>query len=283
MVTAGELYNNLRSRLKTAGTEDYTFEARCMIEQALGIRFEKILVNRDMEISRKQLDIIEKMVQQREKGFPLQYILGEWEFYGLDFKVGTGVLIPRADTETLTDYALEEARENPCGQVIDLCSGTGCIAIAVEKNIEKPCSVYAVEKSEKAFEYLLENIKINDSEVKPVKADVLCPETARQYKDIDMIVSNPPYLTENDMNNLQKEVTFEPETALRGGFDGLDFYRRITELWKDSLKKGGIIAFEIGINQENDVSEILITNNFDKIQYKRDLNGVIRVVGARKI
>ena len=85
------------------------------------------------------------------------------------------------------------------------------------------------------------------------------------------------------MNNLQKEVTFEPETALRGGFDGLDFYRMITELWKDSLKKGGIIAFEIGINQENDVSEILITNNFDKIQYKRDLNGVIRVVGARKI
>lgn len=283
MVTAGELYNNLRSRLKTAGTEDYTFEARCMIEQALGIRFEKILVNRDMEISRKQLDIIEKMVQQREKGFPLQYILGEWEFYGLDFKVGTGVLIPRADTETLVDYALEEAGGNPCRQVIDLCSGTGCIAIAVEKNIEKPCSVYAIEKSEKAFEYLLENIKINDSEVKPVKADVLCPETARQYKDIDMIVSNPPYLTENDMNNLQKEVTFEPEMALKGGFDGLDFYRRITELWKDSLKKGGIIAFEIGINQENDVSEILITNNFDKIQYKRDLNGVIRVVGARKI
>lgn len=283
MVTARELYNNLRSRLKTAGIEDYVFESRCIIEQALGIRFEKLLVNGDAEINRGQLDIIEKMVTQREKGYPLQYIFGEWEFYGLDFKVGTGVLIPRADTETLVDYALESAKENQCRQIVDLCTGTGCIAIAVEKNIENSCSVVAIEKSAQAFEYLLENIKLNSSSVNPVKADVLSTETASQYTNLDMIISNPPYLTESDMNNLQREVTFEPETALRGGIDGLDFYRRITEIWKNSLKKGGIIAFEIGINQENDVSEILITNNFDKIQYKRDLNGVIRVVGARKI
>lgn len=283
MVTARELYNNLRSRLKTAGIEDYVFESRCIIEQALGIRFEKLLVNGDAEINRGQLDIIEKMVTQREKGYPLQYIFGEWEFYGLDFKVGTGVLIPRADTETLVDYALESAKENQCRQIVDLCTGTGCIAIAVEKNIENSCSVVAIEKSAQAFEYLLENIKLNSSSVNPVKADVLSTETANQYTNLDMIISNPPYLTESDMNNLQREVTFEPETALRGGIDGLDFYRRITEIWKNSLKKGGIIAFEIGINQENDVSEILITNNFDKIQYKRDLNGVIRVVGARKI
>lgn len=283
MVTARELYNNLRSRLKTAGIEDYVFESRCIIEQALGIRFEKLLVNGDAEINRGQLDIIEKMVTQREKGYPLQYILGEWEFYGLDFKVGTGVLIPRADTETLVDYVLESAKENQCRQIVDLCTGTGCIAIAVEKNIKNPCSVVAIEKSAQAFEYLLENIKLNSSSVKPIKADVLSTETASQYTNLDMIISNPPYLTESDMNNLQREVTFEPETALRGGIDGLDFYRRITEVWKNSLKKGGIIVFEIGINQENDVSEILITNNFDKIQYKRDLNGVIRVVGARKI
>jgi release factor glutamine methyltransferase len=221
------------------------------------------------------------MIKKRSSGYPLQYILGEWEFYGLPFIVGEGVLIPRPDTETLVDKVLEYAGKHENLKIADLCSGSGCIATAIEKNTVNS-DVYAVEISDIAYKYLEKNIELNSSSVKPYKADVLRYETAEKFRDFDVIVSNPPYLTEDDMKHLQKEVSYEPEMALYGNSDGLEFYRRIPEIWYNSLKHGGMMAFEVGMGQAQDVAEILKENGFKDIKAVNDLSGIARAVYGRK-
>ena len=143
--------------------------------------------------------------------------------------------------------------------------------------------VTAVEISDKAAEYIKKNAELNNTDLNIVKDDVLSEKTAEIFSGIDVIVCNPPYLTAEDMKSLQKEVTFEPETALFGGKDGLDFYRSITKLWKDCLKSGGILAYEIGMGQEDAVMKILEENNFINIEMTEDLSGIIRVVRGEKI
>ena len=146
----------------------------------------------------------------------------------------------------------------------------------------KNADVTAVEISDKAAEYIKKNAELNNTDLNIVKDDVLSEKTAEIFSGIDAIVCNPPYLTADDMKSLQKEVTFEPETALFGGKDGLDFYRNITKLWKDCLKSGGILAYEIGMGQEDAVMKILEENNFINIEMTEDLSGIIRVVRGEK-
>ena len=167
-------------------------------------------------------------------------------------------------------------------KILDLCSGSGCIAVSLALNI-KNADVTAVEISDKAAEYIKKNAELNNTDLNIVKDDVLSEKTAEIFSGIDAIVCNPPYLTADDMKSLQKEVTFEPETALFGGKDGLDFYRNITKLWKDCLKSGGILAYEIGMGQEDAVMKILEENNFINIEMTEDLSGIIRVVRGEKI
>jgi release factor glutamine methyltransferase len=221
------------------------------------------------------------MLNKRIEGYPLQYILGEWEFYGLPFKLGEGVLIPRPDTETLVDYVLEFARDMTDPKIVDLCSGSGCIAIAIDKNIPN-AQIHAVEVSQGAADYLRQNIELNSSAVQLVVGDVLDTNVVDSFNELDIIVSNPPYLTDEDFKSLQKEVSFEPKMALYGGEEGMTFYREITEKWGRSLKTGGLLAFEIGIKQEDSVKEILEQNSFRDIDYRCDLNGIIRVVAGIK-
>ena len=155
MVTIGELYTNLKSVLRLMNIDTYAFEAKLIIEKAFDSELPRILMNRDSAVPESILDNIQDMTEKRKKGFPIQYILGEWEFYGYRFKVGEGVLIPRQDTETLIDYVLDICRKNniKSPKIIDLCSGTGCIAIALKK--EMPDSeIYALENSGIALEYL---------------------------------------------------------------------------------------------------------------------------------
>lgn len=219
----------------------------------------------------------EKLIERRAKGEPLQYLIGEWEFYGLPFKVGEGVLIPRQDTETLVDIILKKFKDRDNLSVVDLCSGSGCIAVALEKGLNCK-SVTCVEKSEQALKYLEENIKLNGSNAKTLQGDVFDENTLCRVEEADIISCNPPYLTDDDMKALQKEVTFEPAQALYGGEDGLDFYRTVTRLWKDKLKVGGMLIFEIGINQEDDVMLLLVRHGFENVRCKPDLCGVNRCV-----
>lgn len=283
MVTIGELYTNLKSVLRLMNIDTYAFEAKLIIEKAFDSELPRILMNRDSAVPESILDNIQDMTEKRKKGFPIQYILGEWEFYGYKFKVGEGVLIPRQDTETLIDYVLDICRKNniKSPKIIDLCSGTGCIAIALKK--EMPDSeIYALENSGIALEYLEYNAKLNQADIKIMEADVLEDKYTDNFKDFDIIVSNPPYLTRQDMRELQPEVRFEPITALYAGEDGLYFYQRITPLWKKILKSGGMIVYEIGMNQHESVSDILKSNNFNQTEFIRDTAGIIRVVSGVK-
>lgn len=277
MVTIAQIIKNSEEILKNNNIESFSFDTRCIVEDVLNMNFQLILLNSSKEISEDDEKKISEMIKKRAENYPLQYILGEWEFYGLPFKVGEGVLIPRPDTETLVDTVLEYCKNKSEVKIIDLCSGSGCIAITLEKNTLNS-DVYAVEISDNAYKYLDENISLNNSSVKAVKGDVLSEKTALLFENADVIVSNPPYLTKEDMENLQKEVSFEPEKALFGNNDGLEFYRLIPKIWNKCLKKGGLMAFEIGIGQENDVIEFMKENGFVNIETQKDLAGIVRVV-----
>jgi len=276
------LYSETKAVLKSVGIENFRMEASLLIEKVTGIKSHEIAIKGEGFATNEQVEFLNEMLERRQNFEPLQYILGEWEFFGLNFNVGSGVLIPRQDTETLVEVVLDELKSsgNPC--IIDLCSGSGCIAISLEKNL-KNAEVFVVELSNDAVKYLSQNALLNNSKVEIIKGDIFDKNILNKFDLVDCIVSNPPYINENDMKNLQSEVQFEPSMALAGGVDGLDFYERIVELWKEKLKPNGLIAFEIGINQEEDVRGILIENGFKNVTFKEDLCGITRVVFARKI
>lgn len=275
------LYNNTKAILKQAGIDNYSNEAGFLVEKATGVKRSELGIKGYLMIDEFTAKTVEFMASQRVKGEPLQYILGRWEFYGLPFYVGDGVLIPRQDTETLVEtvIGLMKERKNPV--IYDLCSGSGCIAVALEKNLNEPL-ITAVEKSHKAYFYLEKNIKLNNAQTVAVMADVLDDDFIESCSECDCIVSNPPYLTKEDMENLQEEVKYEPSEALEGGNDGLYFYRQITSKWKNKLKSGGLLAFEIGINQQDDVLQILSDNGFKREETRNDLCNITRVVFGYK-
>ncbi len=277
-MTAPELYFHLRKVLEKNKIESSQFEAMCIVEHIFGEKLQKLLIDRT-PVSQEQIVNANNIAYRRCQGEPLQYLLGKWEFYGLEYYVGEGVLIPRQDTETLVDTVLNmQLPDNP--RILDLCSGSGCIAITLALNIDN-ADVTAVEISEKAIGYINKNRRYNHADIKVIQGDVLETKTADSFSDIDVIVCNPPYLTAEDMKNLQREVTFEPKKALFGGNDGLDFYRSITRIWKKTLKENGVIAYEIGMGQENDVCQILENNGFTDINTENDLCGITRVVYGR--
>ena len=281
--TYAQLLEAAAKRLEKAGVEDPRLNARELMGKALGIscrsaEFENTLPAQAAEAAAQEL---ESLCLRRMSGEPLQYLVGEWEFYGVTLKVGEGVLIPRQDTETVVETVLKKAPQKDRLTVIDLCSGSGCIAIALEKRL-KGCSVTAVEKSPEAFEYLQQNIALNGSGVKALMGDVTRKGLARKLPKADIIVSNPPYLTDEDMKVLQKEVTFEPPSALFGGEDGLDFYRHIIINFKERLKNGGLIAFEIGMGMEDDVMTMLVRHGFENVRAAKDMCGIFRCVTGFK-
>lgn len=270
------LYLEVLSDLRTAGIEDASFDTDVIFEEVLGRNFKKELLMARLAADEKQISKIKEYAKRRTLGEPLQYIIGSWEFYGMNFKVGEGVLIPRQDTETVVDKALEILENIPNPKVVDLCSGTGCIPIVLSQ--KHPDGEYtAIELYDKAYFYLLENIAEYGG-VMPVKADVLDESVARSFNDIDLITANPPYLTSEDMSVLQREVKYEPQTALYGGDDGLYYYRKIAGLWKDSLKVGGKILLEIGVTQSEQVVGILLENGYTDVVAVNDLTGRPRAV-----
>ena len=275
-LTVGELFRKTKSALESGGVEFARFEAEQLLQSG-GIGKTQLITEPNADVSENISTEISEKIKRRLSGEPLQYIIGEWEFYGLPFKVGEGVLIPRQDTETLVEVARRFLEKRSSRKTLDLCAGSGCIGISLAKTAN--ADVACVEKSPNAFVYLNENIKLNNVSVKAVLGDVLDEKTVDG--EFDLIVSNPPYLTESDMNELQKEVRSEPKMALYGGVDGLDFYRRIVADYVKKLKIGGMIAVEIGLGQENSVSDIFRENGLQP-RLEKDLCGVYRVVYSIK-
>ena len=279
-MTLQSIYTEIKDALNSSGIEDSGFEAKLILKRYLNISDSEFLTLYNREIEKEKELLIEKAVQKRKERYPLQYILGEWDFYKYTFKVGEGVLIPRSDTEILVEKAVEYLKNTKNPQVLDLCAGSGCIGISIAKDYPHS-TVTLVEKFDKAFRYLEQNIKLNDAKnAKALNGDVLKGDGGDGI--YDLIVSNPPYIPPNEMDIISPETRFEPETALLGGEDGMLFYKAIIENYKKSLKKGGMLGFEVGINEDEAVANLLKEALFENITVTKDFNGINRVVTAIK-
>ena len=279
-MTISELEKLGSQKLRASGKENSDFDARCLLEFVLNLNPTQYLLNRSEEVDSVCAEKFLSLVERRSNGEPLQYILGKWEFMGLPFYVGEGVLIPRPETEMLVEFALDFLKDKKNPVVIDLCSGSGCIAISVAKHLPN-AKVYAVEKSDLAFPYLKKNIWLNCVfNVSAVHGDIFDRTLLSDIKP-DLILSNPPYIRSPEIASLQSEVRNEPSMALDGGEDGLVFYREIANGWLDRLGTGGAIAVECAEDQTEDIIRMFSK----KTQYAEafnDLSGLPRTVTAIK-
>lgn len=274
-----DLRKNLKEMLEPCSSDDSAFEADCIVADLLGCTNSALRLYSDAYVDALTVEKAKELVQRRLTHEPLQYILGKWEFYGREFYVGEGVLIPRPETELLIDTAINEFSGKNQPICYDLCSGSGCIGITVAKEIPD-CRVYMLEKSDKAFGYLEKNVVHNGViNCKAVIGDIFEPSPFPEKADI--ILSNPPYICSDVIPTLQAEVHKEPLMALDGGTDGLIFYKRIADYWSDFLKPGGIIAVEIGEDQGESVSAIF-KEKFKDVKVIKDFSGNDRVVVAKE-
>lgn len=277
-MTAYDLYKTGRDILRRLGIPSADFDAMEIFKFCCGMNRQNLIINKDLVVSQIEGNRFLDCINKRGSGVPLQYILGMWSFMGLDFKVGEGVLIPRDDTEVLVREAMSLVNGKTNLRILDLCSGSGAIAISLAKSFLHS-EVVAVEFSSKAYFYLCENVKLNKIEnIRCVRADVLCDYNNADLGKFDLIVSNPPYIPSDDIEKLQREVRFEPRMALDGGKDGLIFYECILKSWKAHLNHDGYVAVEIGIGQSSSVKDMFIKNEFCNIRIKKDINEIDRVV-----
>lgn len=249
---------DIDARLFAAGIESSAYEARVIASHFTGISEARLIAERELELGAS--DELESAVKRREMREPLQYILGEWDFMGLTFKVTPDCLIPRADTELLCELAITRLPQG--GRVLDLCTGSGCIAAAIF-HYRRDAHVTALEKYESTADVAQENFKRLADSVRLVIADATSKADAEKHfrgECFDVIVSNPPYVTAEEMSSLEEELSAEPSAALTDGGDGLSFYRAITEIYLPYLKRGGVLAFEHGYTQGEAVRDILGKN-----------------------
>ncbi|MBE5785404.1 MAG: peptide chain release factor N(5)-glutamine methyltransferase [Clostridiales bacterium] len=253
--------------LPVAG-EESDRETRILFADALNIKEGALLLNKNEPLPDAAKEKILSMVERRLTGEPLQYILGEWEFMGLPFKVDSRALIPRQDTETLAEAAIALLKKKTGRRVLDMCCGTGCIGISLA--VLAGAEVTLADISADALALARENAAWNGINAAFVETDLFSAIKG----EYDLIVSNPPYISAKDMETLQKEVRFEPPLALYGGEDGLDLYRRIAADYKAYLAPGGAILLEVGAGEAGDVKALLGEGAYSV----KDLCGIDRVV-----
>nr|WP_307774470.1 peptide chain release factor N(5)-glutamine methyltransferase [uncultured Cetobacterium sp.] len=268
--------------LKKNGVADSRLDAEYIFAHVLNVKRSILSMNLMREITQEEKEKIKHLLHQRAKEKrPLQYILGEWEFYGYPFYVDERVLIPRADTEILVEqckFILQELN-NP--KVLDIGTGSGAISIALAKEVPS-ANILGADISLDALEVAKENRELNrcESNLKFIKSDVF--SSIKEF-DYDMIISNPPYIPEDEYKELMPEVKLhEPMGALTDKGDGYYFYKKISEESPKYLKDGGYLVFEVGYNQAKKVSEFMEKNKFDIVAIVKDYGGIERVVIGRK-
>ena len=262
-------------------TESPSLETQMMIAKVIEKDRLYIMLNLEEDIDESKVEIIKTMIDKRKDSYPLQYILGEREFWGMDFKVSEGVLIPRQDTEILVEETLKKLKDNKHKSNLkgfEIGVGSGIISITLLKEIET-LTMIGVDINDKAIELTKANA------LKHEVSDRLCILNSNLFEKInkenqfDFIISNPPYIETKVIDSLQEDIKqHEPKLALDGGEDGLDFYRAIIEQSKSYISPEGFIAFEIGYNQAEAVKKIFVENGYPNVTIAKDLAGFDRVV-----
>ena len=272
-----------RALLKQEDPQSAGLMARNLIALFSGHSQEYILGNSELYAGEEVCDKVDRAVKRLLKGEPLAYVLGEWEFYGLPLYIDENVLIPRDDTVAVASLAIKQAIFLPSmPRILDLCTGSGCIGLAIASRI-KDARVTLGDISKDALSVAKKNIARHKmtGRVSCMQVDALAPAPAFLGK-FDMIVSNPPYITNAEMPCLQDSVKlYEPHLALCGGADGLDFYRAIVANFSTALKPGGFLCFEFGEDQGDDICRILEENGYTILERSRDYNDTERAVLAQ--
>ena len=242
--------------LKNAGNEDADFDARQLLLHLTRRSPAELLLQKDEPLPEPAARGYRDLIARRAAGEPLQYIIGRWQFYKSEFFVGPGVLIPRPETEELTDRCVRYLHDREGAAVYDLCAGSGCIGISIALACPGT-DVYLFELSDAALGYLKKNIPAAVADrVHTIRLDIFAP-CPPGLPAPDLIVSNPPYIPRGELAGLQQEVQKEPAMALDGGADGLDFYRRITAYWLELLNENGFAALECGEAQAKEIAAML--------------------------
>lgn len=280
-----ELYREARRAFAMQEEDSYAgFLARSLLCHVTGKTQEQVIADKDMFVGDETCEAMSHAVQRVLNGEPLAYVLGQWDFYGMTLQVDKNVLIPRDDTCAVTALAIRQAlflNSNP--RVLDLCTGSGCIGLAVAKRV-KDAKVTLADISKEALAIAKKNVTQQklSARVSCVQADALQPAAPFLGK-FDLIISNPPYITTQEMEELPLSVkNYEPHLALHGGDDGLDFYRSIAKNFADALKPGGYLCFEFGMGQGDQVCKILEDNGYTVLERSRDYNDRERAVIAQR-
>ena len=261
--------------LTDAGVPDAALDAWYLLQMVCRIERSYYYVHGEEDITQDAQKEYEIAVQKRAEHIPLQYIIGEQEFMGLRFKVNSNVLIPRQDTETLVEQVLKIVK--PGMKVLYLCTGSGCVLISVLKNAPELTGVGS-DISKTALLVAKENAKMHEVDADWIRSDLFDNIT----ETFDVIMANPPYIPTGEILSLMPEVRdFEPENALDGGADGLDFYRKIAGQVKDYLNPGGYVYMEIGYDQGEAVSELMRNAGFTEVEVIKDLARNDRVVKGK--
>ena len=255
-------------------------EAELLLCYVLGTSRALLLAHDDMEATEVQIEAYQGMIMQYQSGAPLQYLLGKTDFMGLELQVTPAVLIPRFDTECLVERALQLLEPILQPTVLDICTGSGAIAIAIS-HYKKDAVVYAGDLSAEALRVATQNNAQCGTTVRFRQGNLLEPFSDLQGK-VDLLISNPPYVTTEEMQVLPEDVRQEPRMALWGGEDGLYFYRKITAAAVTQLHSGGWLAFEVGWQQGDAVRQLLLDHGFDDVEILQDWQGLDRVVCGRK-
>lgn len=271
----------VRAALEAAGVPDAAFDARELYRLAVG---------RDPRLDNAPLPpdkaaALADLAARRAGREPLQYIAGTWDFLDFSLEVGPGVLCPRADTEVVCEAAVELLRKMDLAEpaVLDLCAGTGCLGLGIKRFVPG-ARVTCWEKSPEALAYLRRNAKkaLGGAEVAVREGDVLTGWQDLPPGSVDLIVSNPPYLTDAEMQQLMPETAREPAMALDGGADGLVFYRCLTGPWQKILRPGGWLVLEIGYEQRQAVLDLGKENGWVNGSCRQDYGGNDRVILLQK-
>lgn len=267
--------------LKENNIEEPNLKVRRLLANILEKEKEYLIINENEEINNNKIERFFSYIERLKNFEPIQYILNEQEFMGLKFFVNENVLIPQPDTETLVEEVIKICDKfdgNREIKILDLCTGSGAIAISLSITLKERVKVYASDISEEALSMANANVIKNSLKIELIQSN-LFENIDLQF---DIIVSNPPYIETETLKNLPEEVKKEPQIALDGGEDGLKFYNEIILNAKKHLNTNGYLAFEIGYNQKEKVEEIFKKNNYKNIFSKKDLSGNNRVVIAQK-